>query len=110
MAIENKEKTLFFPNLYVVEKAIEKKEFEKTITQIQIEWDKIYDATIEALTKETILNLNICKTIVSYAKEQCNEDPKVFIEIVKDWEFIITELLSNGLITQNKQDSNNTSF
>lgn len=110
MVKEDKDKTLFFPNLYVVEKAIEKKEFEKTITQIQIEWDKIKDATIEALTKETTFTLDVCKSIVSYAIGQCNEDPKVFIEIVEDWEFIITELLNEGLIIQINQNSNSAPF
>lgn len=110
MSKENKQKTAFFPNLGTVKKAIHDKEFEKEIVHVEIEWDKIADATLEALTKQTILNLNLCNSIIQYAEGECDEDPKIFIDLVEQFEFIITELLNDGLILQVNQNPNDTPF
>ncbi len=110
MENKSRQKTTFFPNLGTVEKAIHDKEFEKEIVHVEIEWDKITDATMEALTKQTVLNSNLCKSIIHYAKGECEGDPKIFIDLVEYWEFIITELLSDGLIVQANQNPNDTPF
>lgn len=110
MSKESKQKTAFFPNLVTVEKAIRDKEFEKEIVHVEIDWDKITDATMEALTKQTVLNSNLCNSIIRYALGECDEDPKIFIDLVEQWEFIITELMSDGLITQNHKNDDDTPF